>query len=86
MPRVKFTATAEHKQWLHRKGGVVDGSYGGKATKKIVGPVILKDGDVQQMDDFEAEWCLKHLPSNFELVEEKKAKAKKSDSPEVSDE
>lgn len=74
MPKVKFNATARMQSFLYSKGGVKAGTYGGKATTKVVGPEYMKDGDIIDMPDFEAKWCLSIHPDNFELVSEKKVK------------
>ena len=74
MPKVKFIATESMKGFRHKVAGVVKGSYGGKATTKIQGPQILKDGDVVEVDDFELAWYLAHYPDNFKKVEPRKPK------------
>lgn len=54
-------------------GGKTMGTYAGKETIKIVGPVVLRDGDEVEAEDSadndEASWCINHYPSNFSIVE-----------------
>lgn len=77
MPRVRFTATADLPTWTHRKGRAVESTYAGEATVKVVPPIILRSGDIVEMDDFDAQWCIVNLPSNMSLVEPKAKETKR---------
>lgn len=67
MPKVTFHATPNFQTWKHQNGGVTVGQYGDKETLKIRGPVILRDGDSVEMDDFEAQWAVTNHPSEFSV-------------------
>ena len=79
MVKVKFKATADMDSYLFAKGGVKEGTYGGKATRKIIGPEILHDGDEVETTVAIKGWLLNQYPDNFTEVKPKAAPKPKSD-------
>lgn len=69
MPKVKFTATKDREEWTHSPGGVEENvEYGDGTTIMVREPVVLEDGDIVEMTDFQADWATTMHPENFTIL------------------
>lgn len=67
--RVRFKATPENRTWVHKKAAIEKAPFGSGSTTRVRPPVILNDGDVIHMTQFEWSWCETKYPKNFVLVD-----------------
>lgn len=71
MPRVRFKATSRISKYRHAKGPVVvEAKHGDKSTTKIRSDGHLRDQDIFEATDFQADWAVTMYPDNFEVLGE----------------
>ena len=81
MPKVQFKATPGMRSHEHQKAGRRAEPNKGGPNAMLIPRILLHDGDVQEMGDFEANWCLAAYPNNFSLAD--KPKKPKFDKDEI---